>query len=93
MVTMVVGGAGFIGMNIVERLLIEEKTVVLFDKRPVSAPAAEHFNTLPGRWTEVIGDVLDTVALSHSLRQARVSHLFFGAAVTAGPQREAQTPR
>ena len=30
MVTMVVGGAGFIGMNIVERLLIEEKTVVLW---------------------------------------------------------------
>lgn len=93
MVTMVVGGAGFIGLNIAERLLNEEKTVVLFDIRPVSAPVARYFNALPGRWTEVIGDVLDTVALCHSLRQAHVSHLFFGAAVTAGPQREAQTPR
>ena len=57
MVTMVVGGAGFIGLNIAERLLNEEKTVVLFDIRPVSAPVARYFNALPGRWTEVIGDV------------------------------------
>ena len=45
MVTMVVGGAGFIGLNIAERLLNEEKTVVLFDIRPVSPPVARYFNT------------------------------------------------
>ena len=39
MVTMVIGGTGFIGLNIAERLLTEGKTTVLFDQRPLPAAA------------------------------------------------------
>jgi nucleoside-diphosphate-sugar epimerase len=93
MVTMVIGGTGFIGLNIAERLLTEGKTTVLFDRRPLPAAARQYLSHLPGRLVEKTGDVLDTKGLHACLERERVSHLFFGAAVTADPQREARSPR
>lgn len=93
MVTMVIGGTGFVGLNLAERLLHEGQSVVLFDRRRLPDVVARRFKSLPGRLVEVTGDVLDTESLSSGLRRERVAHIVFGAAVTANAQREAQMPR
>ena len=90
---LVTGGAGFVGLNLVEALLARGEHVVVFGREPVlPAPAPARFAALPGRVEVIQGDVQDQAALRGVFARHRIRAVFPFAAVTAGPEREAAEP-
>lgn len=89
--TLVFGGAGFVGLNIAERLLADGEAVVLFDRLPPPRAAAEAFAALPGSLEVVQGDVTDADAATRAMTYD-VDTVVLGAAVTADATREARDP-
>lgn len=90
---LVTGGAGFVGLNLVEALLARGEHVVVFGREAaLPAPASMLFAALPGRLEVIQGDVQDDAALRALFRMRRIGAVFPFAAVTAGPQREAADP-
>jgi nucleoside-diphosphate-sugar epimerase len=89
---LVTGGAGFVGLNLLEALLGRGETVVAFDAQPVPAAALEDFAALPGRLHAVSGDVRDREAIVRTMAAHAVDRLIHAAAVTAGPERDATDP-
>jgi nucleoside-diphosphate-sugar epimerase len=92
MAVLVTGGAGFVGLNLVEALLARGETVVVFGREPLPAPAAAAFAGLPGRLTVMQGDVRDDAALHAAFGAEKIDAVFPFAAVTSGPAREADDP-
>lgn len=88
---LVIGGAGFVGLNIVEAALARGEDVVCFDRRPPQDAALRAFATLPGRLDVATGDVRDEGDLARAFA-ARPERMVYGAALTAGPDRDAATP-
>jgi UDP-glucose 4-epimerase len=82
----VFGGAGFVGLNVAQRMVQEGHEVVAFDRQPV--PAAAAFG--PG-FTSVTGDVTAPGDLAAALRGADA--VVHGAAITSDATREAHEPR
>jgi nucleoside-diphosphate-sugar epimerase len=90
---LVTGGAGFVGLNLLEALLGRGEDVVAFGREDALPPAASAlFATLPGRLTLVQGDVLDAGALRALFKAHAIDRIFPFAAITAGPAREASSP-
>lgn len=90
---LVTGGAGFVGLNIVEALLSRGAHVVVFGREAaLPAPAPGRFARLPGRLELVQGDVQDSAALRDLFARRRIGAVFPFAAITAGPEREAADP-
>jgi nucleoside-diphosphate-sugar epimerase len=89
---MITGGTGFIGLNVAEALLRrgDHVVVVALDDVPVSAKKV--FSELPGKLTEVRGDIRDVTDLTKLMRQHQVRALLPFAAVTSGDEREADEP-
>jgi UDP-glucose 4-epimerase len=86
-----VGGAGFVGLNIAEVLLGQGRRVLILDR---AAPPDEGLAALGAgrdRLDCVTGDVTDAAALAEAM-PARADALVLGAAITAGPAREAADP-
>ena len=92
MSTLVTGGAGFVGLNLLEALLGRGESVVAFDAKPLPAAAAEDLALLPGRLHVVSGDVRDRNAIVRAMVTHVVDRLIHAAAVTAGPERDAADP-
>jgi UDP-glucuronate 4-epimerase len=90
MAVLVTGGAGFVGLNLVEHLLSRGEAVVVFGREALPAAAARVFAALPGTVSVVQGDVRDGAALAAVLRDHGVDRMFPLAAITAGPRREAE---
>jgi len=86
---LVTGGAGFVGLNLIEALLARGEQVVVFGPE-AALPAA--FDRHRGRVELVRGDVRDEAALRDTFRAHRIRAVFPFAAVTAGPEREARDP-
>jgi nucleoside-diphosphate-sugar epimerase len=81
-VILVTGGAGFVGLNVVEQLLARGDEALVFDtRRPLLEAACE------------LGDVTDREALAGAFRRHAIRAVIHLAAVTAGPQRDAREPR
>lgn len=93
MAVLILGGAGFVGLNIAEALLEKGETVVVFDRRPIPPAAKRAFATHPGTVIEVIGDALKDGAILSALKENKVDRMFCAAAITAGPERDANAPR
>ena len=91
MKTLVVGGAGFVGLNLVEKLLRDGEEVVVFDRLALPAEAIAMFGQLPGRLTVVIGDVTDAAAIDGAFVSG-IDQVVLGSAVTADATREAHDP-
>lgn len=89
--TIVVGGGGFVGLNIVEHLLTAGRDVILFDVAAPPETALKAFEPLPGALSLVIGDVQHPGAIADAL-SARTDSMVYGAAVTAGLERDRDTP-
>jgi len=89
--TVIYGGAGFVGLNIAERLLREGGHVVLFDRLPLPDAARAAFAALPGRFEMVTGDVTDADAATRVVTPG-VDAVVLGAAITADAAREAREP-
>ncbi len=87
---LVTGGAGFVGLNLVEQLLGRGEEVVVFAREAVPPAAAAAFAALPGRLTAIRGDVLDRAALRGVFAAHRIGSMFPLAVITAGPRREAE---
>lgn len=90
MATLLIGGTGFVGLNVAEALLARGQTVVLhaLDAPPEAARGA--FAKLPGRLIAVQGDARDTQALVALANAHGVDRAIYAAAITAGPARERQ---
>ncbi|WP_193182757.1 NAD-dependent epimerase/dehydratase family protein [Nisaea sediminum] len=93
MAVLILGGAGFVGLNIAETLLKTGETAVVFDRRPIPAAAKRAFAAHPGDCIEVIGDALADGVLLSALKEHKVDRMFCAAAITAGPERDANAPR
>jgi nucleoside-diphosphate-sugar epimerase len=90
---LVTGGAGFVGLNLVEALLARGEHVVVFGREAaLPDPAPAIFAKLPGRLEVIQGDVRDAAALGALFAARRIGAVFPFAAVTAGPEREAADP-
>ena len=92
MAVLVTGGAGFVGLNLVEALLSRGHSVTVFGSESLPPPAASAFAQLPGSLAVVQGDVRDEDALRALFTAQRFEFVFPFAAVTSGPAREADNP-
>jgi UDP-glucose 4-epimerase len=88
---LIIGGCGFIGLNVAERLAASGRSVMLFDRDTPPAKAQARFDVLPGDVSFLAGDVLDPASLDAALLPG-LDCVIYGAAITAGPQREADDP-
>jgi nucleoside-diphosphate-sugar epimerase len=90
---LVTGGAGFVGLNLVEALLARGSHVVVFGhEAALPDPAPALFAKLPGRLEVIQGDVRDEATLKRVFATRPIGGVFPFAAVTAGPLREAADP-
>ena len=89
--TVIFGGAGFVGLNIAERLLDRGERVTIFDAGPVPADATEHFATLGGEMRAVMGDVRDEASVQAAFSDP-VTTVIYGAAITARAERDRTEP-
>lgn len=92
MTVLVTGGAGYVGMNVVEALLARKTQVLILDAGAL--PAAIKTALAPhGTRVEVIGtDIRDAVAVDGVFSSRRIDGVIHCAAVTAGAEREANDP-
>lgn len=89
MTTLVTGGTGFVGMNIVEALAATGEAVVALGHAP---SPRNHAARLAGRATFLVADIRDAIAVRGALAGRRIDRLIHTAAVTAGPARERDDP-
>ncbi len=90
---LVTGGAGFVGLNLVEALLGRGEHVLVFGQEAaLPEPAPTRFARLSGRLEVIQGDVRDADTLRAVFKNRRIGAVFPFAAVTAGPAREAAEP-
>lgn len=88
---LVFGGTGFVGLNIAAVLLARGYAVTLFDRTGLPPAAKKEFASLAGRLTIVEGDVRDQQSVEKTIA-AGYDAIILGAAITAGPEREAADP-
>jgi UDP-glucose 4-epimerase len=88
---LLVGGTGFVGLNIAEALLARGHAVTLFDRAGLPRPAQQAFAGHADRLTMVQGDVLDRTAVM-DLIGTGFDAIVLGAAITAGADRDANDP-
>lgn len=84
----VTGGSGFIGLNIVERLLADGADVLLLDANALPERAVRDFAKLPGTLEMRRCDVADAASLRAAIR-APADAIIHAAAITSSPAREA----
>jgi UDP-glucose 4-epimerase len=87
----VVGGAGFVGLNVCEGLLAAGHDVVAFDRNPVPDAARDEFADWPGAFQAVQGDVTDADALATAVKGADAA--VDGAALTSNARTETAQAR
>jgi nucleoside-diphosphate-sugar epimerase len=85
---LVTGGAGFVGLNILEAMAARGRRVVSFDRRPVPASVSALFRS--GDLVEVEGDVGNAALLRQTMAENGVTSVIHAAAITAGVDRERQ---
>ncbi|WP_420392483.1 NAD-dependent epimerase/dehydratase family protein [Acuticoccus sp.] len=90
MSVLVVGGAGFVGLNVAEHLLTAGRAVRILDAAPPPQAALAAFDGLTGTLDVALGDVRDPQVVAAAMVDA--THVVFGAAITSGPEREAAEP-
>ena len=89
MTTLVMGGTGFVGMNLVEALLESGEDVVAFGSHDLPPTGREWLARRGGRLRVVRGDIRDRASIDAAFRIGRVDRLWHGAVITAGTEREA----
>ncbi|MBH67093.1 MAG: hypothetical protein CMM58_01950 [Rhodospirillaceae bacterium] len=92
MTYLIFGGAGFIGLNLIEQLLSSSEQVIAFDRACIPTPATVAFSRLSGDLKVIQGDVTDLDEVSRAISDNSIRKIFYGAAVTAGSNREKMHP-
>ncbi|WOH68588.1 NAD(P)-dependent oxidoreductase [Bradyrhizobium sp. BWA-3-5] len=88
---LVFGGTGFVGLNIAAALLARGHAVTLFDRAGVPPEAGSDFAVFGNRLTAIQSDVTDNQAVEAVIASG-YDAIILGAAITAGPAREASDP-
>jgi UDP-glucose 4-epimerase len=88
---LVFGGTGFVGLNIAAALLARGHAVTLFDRAGLPPDAGKEFAVHGDKLTIVQGDVTDVQAVEAVIARG-FEAVILGAAITAGPAREASDP-
>ena len=92
MAVLVTGGAGFVGVNVVQALLERGDAVVVLDAGDLPPGAARALEPYKSRFALERGSVLDADNLGRIVRAHAVDRVIHAAAVTSGPTREARDP-
>lgn len=84
--TLITGGAGFIGINLADRMLMKGKKVMLFDNLS-RAGVENNLSWLKEKWDQnlqvVLADIRDKAAVTHAVKNAQqVFHFAAQVAVT-----------
>jgi UDP-glucose 4-epimerase len=88
---LIFGGTGFVGLNIAAALLARGHTVTLFDRASLPVAAQRDFVSFAKALTVVSGDVTDRQAVIDLVAEG-FDAIVLGAAITAGPARDAADP-
>src|SRR6266511_3218948 len=88
---LVFGGTGFVGLNIAAALLSHGHAVTLFDRAGLPPDARKDFASHGERLTAIQGEVTDNQTVGKVIT-AGYDAIILGAAITAGPAREASDP-
>src|SRR5829696_587133 len=88
---LVFGGAGFVGLNIAAALLAHGHADTGFDRAGLPLEAQKDFTSHGDRLTAIHGDVRDSRAVEAVIANG-YDAIILGAAITAGPEREASDP-
>ena len=88
--TLIVGGGGFIGLNLAQALLRAGRETVLFD-RAVPPQALTELRAIGPACTVVAGDVRDAAQISAAFTGG-IDNVVYGAAITADAVRAAADP-
>jgi UDP-glucose 4-epimerase len=88
---LVFGGTGFVGLNIAAALLVRGHAVTLFDRAGLPPEAQKDFASHGDRLMAIRGDVTDSQAVGKVMATG-YDAIILGAAITAGPEREASDP-
>jgi UDP-glucose 4-epimerase len=88
---LVFGGNGFVGLNIARALLARGHAVTIFDRVGLPPAAEKDFACYADRLTTIQGDITDRQAVEPVIA-AGFEAVILGAAVTAGPERDATDP-
>src|SRR5438034_3420614 len=88
---LVFGGTGFVGLNIVAALLARGHAVTVFDRAGLPLAARKELAPHADRLTAIQGDVRDSRGVEAVIAMGHDA-IILGAAITAGPEREASDP-
>ena len=91
MKVLIFGGAGFVGLNIAAALLARRYRVTLFDRSELPRAAQQDFAGHGDALTVVQGDVTKTQEIERVIAGG-YDAIILGAAITAGPARDAADP-
>ena len=88
---LIFGGNGFVGLNIAAALLARGHAVTLFDRAGLPPAAKKDFTGYADQLTAIQGDVTDRQAIEGVIAAGHEA-IVLGAAITAGPERDATDP-
>jgi len=88
MTTLITGGAGFVGLNIAEKLLASDQQVVIYDLGDIKPKAHLDLGEHAGRLITHAGNVLSRDELKHAIKTHGVDRIVHAAAITASVTRE-----
>jgi UDP-glucose 4-epimerase len=88
---LVFGGNGFVGLNVVATLLARGHVVTVFDRVELPRAGGKDFAFYADRLTAIQGDVTDHCTVEEAIAAGHDA-IILGAAVTAGPGRDASDP-
>ncbi len=92
MTVLVTGGAGYVGMNVVEALLARRNRVVLLDAGEIPAAIKAVLEPHDALVEVVNADIRDAAAMDRLFAARAIDGVIHCAAVTAGPAREVADP-
>jgi UDP-glucose 4-epimerase len=89
---LIFGGTGFVGINIAAALLSRGHGVTLFDRSPLPRAAMPALAAHGDALRVVEADITQPAAVEHAMEKG-FDAVILGAAITAGPTREAADPQ
>lgn len=84
---LLIGGAGFIGINVAERLMFQGYQVVIGDVRPLSSDAGTYLSQY-GEVAEVHCDITKLDEIARVIKEYRIEYLIQASAVTPRDREE-----